>query len=287
MRALLLLLVPASAAAGGWTQPAGESYLKIHNRLLLGERGYDRTGKAHDTGGTYRDWQLVAYGEVGLTDRLTLVAFGAPAGYAAFEDAADARGRAAGSTFYVGALGAGLRAGLAPLGPVHLAAELRASGTPPVGDVDVGAGTFECTRPPCDRFRYTPVIPGVSGELEGQIGVGLPGGFWLSAAAGGRVTTGQDAALIGRGQLGWQGPLGLVLEAHLSLLHPLGTIDESVISGAGETAYRGQGLSVAWWMTPAIAVNAGTDGARGVRSNAAAPTRTLGVELRPALLFSP
>ncbi|MEZ4469675.1 MAG: hypothetical protein R3F60_02505 [bacterium] len=283
-----LACLPGVASAAGWTQPAGDSYLKLNNRLLVGERGYDRDGRAHDTGGAFHDWQLQLYGELGLTDRWTLIAFATPVGWARFEDAPETppAGRVARSAFYVGAVGAGLRRGLSPLGPLHLAAQLTADAALPVGDADVGAGRFACEAPPCDRFRYAPTVARVDADAEVQAGLALPAGFWLSATGGLRVTAlaDIDPALRAAGQLGWSGPLGLVLEAHVQLHHPLGNIDESVISGAGETAYRGQGLSVGWWITPAIGLNAGMDGARGVRSNAAAPVRTLGIELRPHLL---
>lgn len=276
-------LVPVAAQAGGWTQAPEAFYARVVNRIIAGERGYDRHGDGQDTGGRFTDWQLQLYGEYGLTEALTLVAFATPAGHARFEDGqrASEPGRIAGSTFYTGPIGLGARYGK-PVGPLRLAVEGRYGYAPPVGEEAVGAGRFVCDAAPCERFTYAPGFSHHRFDGEVQAGLGLPAGLWLSVAAGMQAFAGADLdpAVTGLAQLGWAGPWGLVVEMHFTLHHPLGTLTENQISGTGATRYVGNGLGLSWWFSPHVALTGGIDGAFLAESNAAAASTTIGVELK-------
>jgi len=282
MKWLVLLgtFAASSTHAAGWTQPEGGFYARVTNRILLGEKGYDRHGRSHDTGGRFTDWALTTYGEYGLTDTLTLVGHLTPAGYAGFEDDTPAPGRVAASSFYLGPLSVGARYGR-PVGPLRLAVEGRYGYAPPIGDT-VGSGVFLCETKPCERFDYTPAVEHHRFDAEVQVGAGLPWGLWLSGSAGARAFAGADLdpALTGFAQLGWTGPWGLVVEAHFTLHRTLGDLETNNIAGTGETRYVGRGFGLSWWMNERIAVTVGQDGGFGIRSNAAAASRTIGVELR-------
>jgi len=75
---LVLLLVSSQAGKGqtAWTKPQGEGYFKLGQQIVRASRFFNPEGDVIDirTTGVY---QTVAYGEIGITDRLTAV-FNAP-----------------------------------------------------------------------------------------------------------------------------------------------------------------------------------------------------------------
>lgn len=279
---LLGILAAGPASAAGWTQPEGGHYARVVNRIVSGAKGYDRHGVSQRLFGTYDDWQLVAYGEYGLTDAVTLVAQLVPVGHASFEgEEIPHSGPYQAAATYVGPLSVGARFGL-PFGPVRLAVEGRYGYAPPIGDKPLIEDRFFPWTPEKEAFTYTPAVSHHRFDGELQVGVGLPWGFWLSGSGGARAIAGADIdpALIGFAQLGWTSPWGLVVEAHFNALHPLGPIEANNIAGSGETRYIGRGIGLSWWLTDHVALTVGQDGGFGVRSNAAALSRIIGVELR-------
>jgi hypothetical protein len=83
---------------------------------------------------------------------------------------------------------------------------------------------------------------------------------------------------IGMTQIGWHSDFGLVVEGHVSIHQPVGTVRSNNISGAGGTRYIGAGLSVAYWPVPNWGVSIGVEGGLAVQANAATPSFTLGLE---------
>jgi hypothetical protein len=286
MRLLIaLLLVPGAALAGGWVQPTGAGYLKVDTRYLAAQRGYPAAGApSKPTGGRYVDWAWRIYGEWGVTDDWTAVLSASPLGVARFDDGAGVT--VADATPYVGPIGGGARYALLK-GRVNLAVEGRYSWAPPVGDSIVGAGAYVCEDEPspCGSYFWRPTVSAHHFDADLQAGIGLPVGFWFSGTVGGRGTLGADLSPVLRldGQLGWQGwgvLKWLVVEAHVRTWLPAGDITEDDLAGAGQTRYIGTGYSMSAWLTPRFALQVGRDGARAVRSNAAAPVYAFGVELR-------
>ncbi|MBT4612380.1 MAG: hypothetical protein HOC05_20210 [Gemmatimonadetes bacterium] len=78
---LVALLIPTVAAAGPWTQTQGSSYLKISAGYLSTVSEFNHKATRQDLfeedpgfeDGSFRDMNLVLYGEYGLFDPLTLV----------------------------------------------------------------------------------------------------------------------------------------------------------------------------------------------------------------------
>ncbi len=57
-------------------------------------------------------------------------------------------------------------------------------------------------------------------------------------------------------------------------------MEETNISGVGQTRYLGFGFSASAWFVPELAVTAGVDGVFYASSNAATPSIILGLESR-------
>ncbi|MFN3197341.1 MAG: hypothetical protein ACE366_02815 [Bradymonadia bacterium] len=263
---IMALFCASSAAAGGWTQPAGDAYLKVWHRSLVGNAAYTADGEVLDLSETYIDQLTQFYGEVGLTDQLTLVFQGAPVGYAAYGDE---------STTYVGATGAGLRSGIA-VGKLRLAVEGRYSYAPDVGEDVLAAELVDDV-----AITYVPTVE--THAIQGDLQAGYPLSFgWVTGNVGYRWHSreGLDAAIVGFAQLGWQASKTVQADVHFNLWEPLGSVEVTNVAGAGQTRYLGLGFGGSWWLNEGFALNAGLEGVVYAESNAATPTLTLGVEHR-------
>lgn len=261
---LTLCLWPSGAKAAGWTQPRDGYYLKVWARGLFGDQAMDAEGEVVPVEG-YRDLQLNVYGEYGVTDHWTAVFFGTPSGYASAER----------DTFYVGPLGLGLRRALLT-GAWKLAAEAQYALESGIGDENLFA-------PPDagdETYLYIPAVDNHRGELQLQLGRGLPFG-WMSFAAGGRLNSakGIDHAVSASAQLGWQVSQRWQLQFNLQTYQPLGDVEVTNVSGVGQSRYYGFGLGVGYRFGDRIGVVAAFDGG-GAQSNAATPSLQAGVELQ-------
>lgn len=266
---IAVLAAPFTARAGGWTQPAGAHYAKVWGRALLGDRAFFPDGEVRDLDGSFSDFVVQAYGEYGLTDRVTLVANLAPIGRAEF----DGNSTAYVGPFEVGARYGLLRDGLWPGGP-RIAFEARAGGTGLVGDEVLARGEIEG-----HAFEYQPVVSTWRATGELQLGVPLPFG-WLAANAGGRFYGSDvlDPVVIGSLQLGFGGGT-FVPDIHVNLAEPLGDPDDNV-AGSGQTRYLGVGVGLTWWLGERWGFNGGLEGVAYAETNLAAPTLTIGFEHR-------
>lgn len=270
----------SSAQAGGWTQPEGEGYAKLGMRGLTGSRGFLPDGSVTGLDGTFTDLRTEIYAEYGLSDRLTLVTLLAPVGLASFSgDADNAAGTGDESTTYVGPLLVGARYGLKTDGALRLAIEGHVGGTPGVGDDSVGLGSSDDG----DPYSYTPAVAAMQGDLELQAGLGLSGGYWLSAGVGMRAWAADDAerdpAVTGSFQVGWASGT-IVVDLHMNLLQPLGDVEAFEVAGTAQTAYLGIGPGFSWWFNPAWAMHVGLDSVLFAEANAAAAPVVLAVEHR-------
>jgi hypothetical protein len=256
----LVLLIPATADAKAWTQPEGDTYAKVWLRGIFGSDAFLADGTIADSE-SYQDVSLRHYVEYGLTDDWTLLTYGAPAGLASYGN---------NSSAYVGPLALGVRRGFID-GPVQLAAEAHYGYAPRAGDKDLAPqGALE---------SYRPAVETHFGVGELQVGYGLGWG-WMVASAGFQWNSAEevDSAVIGFSQLGVKLTETWIVEAHSSIYEPLGDVEETNVSGVGQTRYLGFGVGVSWWVTEAFGLNAGIDGAVYAESNAAAPSFSLGME---------
>ncbi len=265
LTAAALVAGAADAHAGGWTQPTGALYLKLWERSLFGDRAYLADGSSAEVPETFVDQALNLYLEYGLTDALTLVAFGSPVGYAAYGDE---------SAVYVGPLAAGLRYGL-PLGRARVAVEAHYGYAPDVGTDSLGGGVVDG-----EPFAYVPTVE--THRVEGELQLGVPLSFgWTTASAGYRWLSHDDLdpVLYGFAQLGWQASAAWVLDLHFNLHEPSGVdIEATNVAGAGQTRYLGFGVGASWWFAQRWALALGFEGVAYAQSNAATPTLTVGVE---------
>ncbi|MEL6345528.1 MAG: hypothetical protein AAFV53_20635 [Myxococcota bacterium] len=263
------LWLVASAAAGGWTQPAGAHYLKVSQRTLIGDQGFDLDGETFDLdGGRYSDFTMNIYGEWGVTDDWTLVITSTPIGRGYVETATQSR-----SGWYSGTSLVGVRRRLSDAA-LKLAAEARAGGVPPLGAqqlaADVGQGWF-----------WQTTVPTAQAEAEIQAGVGLPWG-WAAASVGGRWQSAAElpaVSILGTASIGWTGKrLGVSLQ--LSTVQPLEPVTALNISGAGATRYIGvePGLSVP--LGERLSLVASMGGVLTAQANAATPAINVGVAHR-------
>ncbi len=254
----LALLLGGSAQAGAWTQPQGAYYVKIWDRSLIGPYGALSDGTLARVP-FYQDHALNAYGELGLTDALTLSAYATPLGYARQEK----------GTLYLGTAWVGLRRALLRE-RWRLAVEARVGGAPEAGII--GEGTAEG-----EPWLYRPAEGSLRGELELQLGRGLGRG-WLVGSAGLVYLSAPDLDPGISGSLQVGRPFGEVQGAiTLTLWQPFGPIDVTNVSGAGETAYVGLVPEIAWWVDPSWALGLGVGGALYAHANAATPYLSLSV----------
>lgn len=274
MRALLIaaaLATPAAGWAAGWTQPEGAYYVKLWGRSLVGWNAFDANGAAAELPGTFTDLALSVYGEYGLMEGLTLVAFGNPVGWTHYSEGTSAA--------YVGAQGLGVRIGRA-VGALQVAGAFRYAYLP--SSAAVGSGTLEGGEP----FVLQAGV--ATNRIDGELQLGAPLSFgWWSAALGGRAFDGTsadgtpiDPAVIGFAQLGWQMSARWTTDLHFNLHQPLGAVEAVNVLGAGQTAYLGVGASGTWWFLPNWGLHMGFEGVVYAQSNAETPTLTLGFETR-------
>lgn len=262
-----LTAAPTTAHAFGWTQPRGAHYLRVWNRLLLGGKGYFADGRSRALGASFVDTQANYYLEYGLTDRLTLVTFGAPVGFArAGED----------SAVYVGPLHAGLRAGT-EVGAWRLAVEGHYGYAPAVGTRALASGSVEGL-----AWQYAPAAETHRFDLEGQWGRSVGRRGWVTGNVGVRAFTaaGFGPALYGTVQFGWAFSTGITTSVSMQTHQPLVSVDATNVSGASATRYVGFAADVSYWFTRRWAVTAGIGGVLMAQANAAALPILFGIEHR-------
>jgi len=262
-----LLTAPTSAHAFGWTQPRGGHYLRVWNRLNIGNRGIFADGQLRPLGAVFVDTQANYYLEYGLTDQLTLVGFGAPLGFATMGDE---------STVYTGPLSGGLRWGFAA-GDWRFAAEAHYGYAPSLGARAIGAGVAEGR-----VWTYAPAAETHRGELEVQFGRGVGSRGWITGNVGGRVFSAADfgPALYGSVQFGWAFLSGFTVSATVQAHQPLVAVTATNVSGVSATRYVGFAVDVSYWLNPHWALNAGFGGAFAAQANAAAAPIVIGFEHR-------
>ena len=267
---LVALALAPTAHAGAWTQPPGHHYVKVWSRTLVGSGIFTDTGDIADLDASFVDTNLQAYGELGLTDHITAVASTTALGFATHRDD---------GTAYLGPTLVGARLG-GRLGSLRVAGELRAGGTPPVGDRPLG-GPGQTEAGP---YVYQPAVAGARAEGEAQLGGPLRFGWWV-VAPGVRAQTADvvPLAFTTFAQLGWSVSERWTTDLHVSVLEPLSPAqDPGVVNAAGTgwTRYQGVGLAASRWLDPQWGLTFAAEGVVGAMSNAATPTLVLGVEHR-------
>lgn len=258
---LTTLLVSLPALAGAWTQPQGGAYVRAGYRAWRGDQAFTATGDFAPVG-SFTDHALQYYAEVGLAPNWTLIARGAPIGYAKLPE---------GGGFYSAAERVGVRRQLVDR-DLKLAAELYVGGTPPLGDRDMAEGAAH-------GLVYQPSVPTALAAGELWLGRGfthtwLTGGLGFYAQSSAALHNAASASV----QFGWKAPHGLVLDLHLSGYSALAPIETTNFAGAGDTRYVGAGLGIAWWPTESLGISTGFEAAPYALSNAGALTLPLFVE---------
>jgi len=258
---------PRKAHAFGWTQPRGAHYLRVWNRLFLGSRGYFADGGSRPLGQSFLDTQANYYLEYGLTNRLTLVTFGAPVGFARAGDD---------SAVFVGPIAAGLRAGT-EAGQWRFAVEGHYGYAPSLGARSLASGVSEGF-----AWLYAPAAETHRFDLEGQWGRGVGRRGWITGNLGVRAytATGFGPALYGTVQFGWAFASGITTSVSVQAHQPLVSVDLTNVSGVSATRFVGFAADVSYWFTRRWAVTAGIGGALMAQSNAAALPIVLGIEHR-------
>jgi hypothetical protein len=262
---LALSLAPASAHAG-WTQPAGATYLKLWDQVLIGSRVFTTDGQQADLGARYQDHALKLYLEHGLDDGLTAVVRATPLGIASFGD--DTRA-------YAGLVMVGLRVALAR-GELPLALELGYGYAPPLGDRAIATGVVDG-----QSYRYQPTLEQHVGQAELQLGWSWEW-LWIKAHGGAIFSSGSDLepAFEGGLRAGMRTTFGLTADAgvvlHMAIREPQ-LID---VTGVGNTRYLGLNLGAGYAITEGFGIRVDLGLAPYAVSNAATPSLGVGVELR-------
>ena len=270
-----LSLLSSSAWAGGWTQEPGKFYLKLWNRTLVGTGVYvgDELRVIQSGLPRYQDHQINLYGEVGLHQRVTLVAMLTPVGYSKI---------AGQGTSYIGPLAFGARVGLLR-GSVPIAVEFHYGFAPGVGDRIlhqeryVGGDGVERT------IQYQAAMQNHHGELQFQLGHGFSirrTSAWMSTSLGVRLNSDFQHALTAFFQVGVQ-PGRFTIDLHMGLYEPFfQEITNTNILGVGNTRYLGLGFGVAFALTDYLGLTLGADGVFYASSNAATPSLLIGLEAK-------
>lgn len=260
----VLLLVPASAFAGGWTQSKDSGYAKIWATGIFGAGLFDLDGEIVETE-SFRLALLSLYGEYGIKDDLTLVGMLQPVGVASYAD--QTRG-------YAGRMTLGFRQRFATK-PLQFALEARFGGVP-------GFGGERDMAPDSDDFEFRPAVGTFLTEWELQVGRALGTVGWITASLGPRWHMNPELSPVLQGflQVGF-GPFGgFIADVHFSFNHSFDAPEFVNVTGASNTRYLGPGIGLSYWFTDNFAVNLTGDGAIYAISNAAAPALSLGVELK-------
>lgn len=266
--------VAPRARAGGFTQPVGSYYVKIWDRSLVSPSegaAFDADGKVVSGLSGFQDHQLNLYAEVGWLDGLTLLGFSAPVGWARF-------GRD--SALYMGPTGLGARVRLLDFA-VKVAVQGQYTYAPPLGDAALGTETAGPTKRPIS-ISYVPTVSTHAAELQLQAGYAMTWG-WLTGSGGFRANS-QDRvghAATGFAQLGVSRFSPITFDLHANLYQSLDDIEVVNLAGAGRTSYLGIGIGAGYALTERVAVVGSFESVMYAKSNAAAPSLALGVELRP------
>ncbi len=258
------LLWASVAQAGAWTQEEGNGYAKVWGRALLGSAAYFADGEVRDLDDSFTDLTLNLYGEYGVADGWTLLAAGAPLGFAS---------SAGESTLYSEGGVLGVRRRILG-GSVPLAFEARYGYRPGVGEKVLVAGQVEG-----NPYAYIPTVESHTADGELQIGMGTSWG-WVTGSFGARFYSREriDPTLLGNFQIGTRVGSSVVLDFHVFMHEPLGDVEVTEITGAGQTRYLGLGFGGSWWFVEDWGVNLGLDGVVYAASNAATPSIMLGLE---------
>lgn len=265
---IAVLALSAAPARAGWTQPAGSSYFKVWDQVLIGSRAFDLDGQIVDLGQSYQDHALKLYFEYGLDDDLTAVVRATPLGIASFGEE---------TTAYAGMIELGMRVALLR-GQVPVALELRYGYAPPLGGTPVAEGMAEGR-----AFRYQPALERHAGSADLSAGWAWSW-TWVQASVGTTFLAGDgldpvfQASIRGglSTEVGISGDVGLT--AHLPFRQPQ-ILD---ITGTGNTRYVGLNLGVGYAITDRFGVRLDLGLAPHAVSNAATPSVGVGVELRTA-----
>lgn len=263
-----LVMSFSSVASAQWSMGEGNTYGKVWARATVGKKGFDLEGETFDT----ESFTLLSarlYGEYGLTDRITLVGYAEPFGFASYGDDSENLS----SKAFIGPVEVGSRYGILD-GPLKLAAELRLGATSEMGEENLA--------PEGEAFVFVPAIGTANATGELQLGYGFSS-FWVMARAGFTYFTNSDAidpALTGRFQFGWNSSFGLGLALNTMYYQPTGEVDFTNVAGVGNTSYLGWGLGVSYWFIENLGVSASFEGVVFAKSNAATPAITLGFEAR-------
>ncbi len=256
------LLYPATAHAMAWTQPAGKGYAKMWLRGIFGNHAFKADGSIVPVAG-YQDVSVRYYVELGLTDKLTAVTWGTPAGWSRYDHT---------NLGYVGPLAVGLRRGFFD-GRFRMAVEAQYGYTPDIGEENIAKLGTGVSYLPQVRTQFA------VGEL--QAGYSFDWG-WAVASGGLRWNSrvGVDSVAQGFVQVGWQLTETVSANVHAVAYEPFGPVEDTNVAGTGQTRYVGVGLAASWWVSPGWGLSAGVEGAPYAQSNAATPSFTLGVESR-------
>ena len=256
--------------AAGWTQPEDGYYFKVWNRSLVGSKVYTVEGEEAFHVPNYADHLLHFYGEYGLSTDLTLVAFGAPAGYAAIDGSA---------TGYMGTHALGVRQALQK-GVWNVALEYQLGGSPAVGNKVLFSGEHKAQSDGKLRpLIYQPAKENYYGEFQLQVGTSFSSN-WTSLSLGYRENTNKDLDPVVQGvfQIGTSWSDRSRFSFDYIVYSPQGSIDVINIAGVGQTRYQGFNLSYAYPAFGDWSVNLGLGGVTSAESNAATPTLYFGAE---------
>ncbi len=259
--AALLVSLPATAFAGGWTQPKGDLYTKIWTRALFGNAAFDLNGDRLETD-SYQMLEFNVYGEFGAAPDFTLIAQATPVGASWYGDRFNG---------FSGPYSVGARRRFFDK-KLQMSLEGRIGGSPGFGDSNLAA--------PDDPFVYRNVVRTASTGWDLQFGFPLSFG-WLAWSVGPTVNTSPDVAhaFDVRAQFGVKFG-GLVADVSSQFHWTFEPLTEVNVTGAGDTRYIGITANVAYWFTEHFALNAGLGSALLAQSNAYSPAPTLGVEFR-------
>lgn len=242
------------------TAEAGDAYLKVYDRTIVGDSYFSSDGSRLRLGQTYQDHQLTLFGSLDVVDGLRLTVSGVPVGIAAFDGNTQA---------YFGGLAGGVEVDLWR-GPVVLRTGLRLGGRPDIPPLALDGTVL-----------VAPVVGTAFGAAQASLLWPLSFG-WLSIEAGVQAhsSSALSTALFAASQFGWRpGAIELSLQLQgWNALSGTGANDGPVnVLGSGNTRYIGFDLDVAWWFG-AWGPFLGVGGALYAEHNAATPSLRAGIQ---------